>query len=136
MVRTVLALLFALWLAPAHAQPVAGGQPIICDRVAATVALAAGTTQVVAGTTGQVINYCGVAWDENANGTVQLVFGTGATCTSPTNISVNWTILTNGSLVNHLSYAFASSAPGQSLCAVVTGTGNPVSIEAYYSQRP
>lgn len=133
--RKLLALsLLALLLGPAVAQD--GAQPILCDSVAIGQSLAAGTTQLIAGVPGRVINYCGFKYDLNANGTVQLVWGTGATCTSPTNITANITTLTNDHIINHLPTAYLSSAPGQSLCAIVTGTGAVLNADIFYTQRP
>ncbi len=137
MVRTILALAFALALCgSAAAQNTVGGQPILCNKVDVNSNLAAGTTQLIAGVAGQPINICGWTWDENANGTVQMVFGTGASCTSSTAITSVVTIAVNGIQVNHVPYAFVSSAPGQSLCAIVTGTGTPVNIDVYFAQQP
>lgn len=120
---------------PAKAQSI-GAQPIFCDKVGLGAGLNAGTTQIIAGISGVVINICGFMLDLNANGTVQLVFGTGSSCTSSTPIMSNITTLTNDHIVNHPSYAWLSSKPGESVCAIVTGTGAVLNADVYYLQRP
>lgn len=138
MVRTVLGLFLALFLSgQALAQGgTVGAQPILCDKVGFGAGLNAGTTQIIVGATGQVINVCGFMFDLNANGTVQLIFGTGSGCTSSTSVTNNITTLTNDHIINHPSYAWISSKPGESLCAVVTGTGAVLNADVYYLQRP
>lgn len=135
--KKLLALIFLLLVTvpAARSQPI-GAQPIMCDKVAIGQSLIAGTTQLIAGVPGVVINLCGFKYDLNANGTVQLVWGTGASCTSPTNITSNITTLTNDHIIHHLPYAYLSSLPGQSLCAVVTGTGSVLNADIFYLQRP
>jgi len=36
-----------------------GAQPIVCNKVVASATLTVGTTQLIAGTTGQLIDVCG-----------------------------------------------------------------------------
>lgn len=131
--KILLALFLFAAVTPAVAQQSA--QPILCNKIA-TASLAAGTTQIIAGIANEVITLCGWARDENANGTAQLIFGTGTGCTTSTNASANWTVLVNTHTINHVPYGFVSSAPGQSLCAVVTGTGTILNAEIYYLQTP
>lgn len=132
---SLLLLGFLALASPAQAQPL-GAQPIFCDKVSVNQNLTAGTTQLIAGVAGVPINLCGFKYDLNANGTVQLVFGTGSSCTNATNVTSNITTLVNDHIVHHLSYAYLSSAPGQSLCAIVTGTGSVLNADIFYLQRP
>jgi hypothetical protein len=118
----------------AHAENVVGPpNNIFCNKVAPSAILSAGTAQLVAGVSGQIINICGYVLSGAAAGTVQLEFGTGASCTTPTVLSPVFTTASAADLQDHSNNAWASSAPGASLCAVVTGTSS-VSIVAYYSQ--
>lgn len=126
------------WAMPAFAQGgSAVGPPniISCNKQAIPGTLTVGTTQVIAGVSGQIINLCGYVIEGLAAGTIQFVFGTGATCTTPTNVTPNFTTTATTSIVDHVPTAWISSAPGQSLCAVVTGT-NPVTPAVYYATTP
>ena len=129
----LLALSLALSLCVgAQAQPV-GPAPFYCNKVQVN-SLTVGTTQLIIGVANQVITICGYLWDENANGTAQIVFGTGASCTSSTPISTNTTTSVGGHVVNRIATGYISSAPGQSVCAIVTGS-NPLNTEVYYFQQ-
>jgi ribulose kinase len=131
--KKLLLLLGLLCASPALAQQTVGPPAIICNQVAPSAALAAGTTQLVVGVANAHINLCGFNFEGLANGTIQLVFGTGSSCTSSTNITEAFTTQVNGNVVDHIPYAFTSSAQGQSLCAVVTGAGSVVIALVYYS---
>lgn len=135
----VLSLLAALSLclpwASTHAENVVGPpNNIFCNRNGNTAILTVGTTQVVAGSTGQVINVCGYVIAGAGTGTVQLEFGTGASCTSPTLLTAIISTITATNLQDHFGNAWASSAPGQSLCAVTTGAASIASVAVYFSQ--
>src|SRR5437868_13590539 len=84
--------LLCLALAPAlaWAENVVGPtNQIYCNKSSTATAAAAGTVQAVAGIAGQTIQLCG--WEVTSNvsttTTFQFVYGTGATCTSPTIIT-------------------------------------------------
>jgi hypothetical protein len=118
----------------APAQNIVGNpNAILCNKVAASGSLSAGTAQQVAGITGVAIHICGYIVEGLAAGTVQLVFGTGSTCTTPTVITPNFTTTATTSIVDHIVYAFTSSGSGQTLCAVSTGTTSVI-INTYYAQ--
>lgn len=127
------ALLLSLCLLSAAQAQGLGAQPIICNRVVSSPTLTGGTTQLVPGSSGQLIDICGYVFEGLAAGTVQLVFGTGASCTTPTNVTGNFVTSTTSLAIDHIATAFISSNLGQSLCAVVTGT-NSVVVDVYYAQ--
>lgn len=127
------AVLAALWSGPSQAQPV-GPPALYCDKVAVSGGLVAGTAQVVAGVTGQRINICGYMVEGLAAGTAQIVIGTGASCTSPTNLSSVMSVGAASNTVNHPPNVWFSTTAGQSVCAIVTGTGTVVAVDIYYSQ--
>jgi len=132
--RKLCAALFIFFglLSAAQAQGL-GAQPIVCNKVVASATLGAGTTQLVAGQPGQLIDVCGYVFEGIAAGTVQLVVGTGSSCTSPTNVTGIFVTSTTSLVVDHIATAFQSSALGQSLCAIVTGAGAVV-VDVYYAQ--
>lgn len=132
--RKLCAALFIFFslLSAAQAQGI-GAQPIVCNKVFASATLGTGTTQLVAGATGQLIDVCGFVFEGIAAGTVQLVFGTGASCTTPTSITGVFVTSTTSLVVDHIPFAFTSGALGQSLCAIVTGAGAVV-VDVYYAQ--
>src|SRR6516165_1122444 len=76
----LLLLALALWAGPARAQGV-GGQVISCNQWA-QASVAAGTTRMVVGVVGKVINICGFVFSSTGAATGQLVYGTGANCAS------------------------------------------------------
>jgi hypothetical protein len=122
------------WASAALCQPTIGPpQALLCNKVA-IANLAAGTTQLIAGVAGQSIQLCGYVFEGIANGTIVLNLGTGATCTSPSAITANYTTQVNGNVAALHTYVYFSSQQGQSLCAVVTGTGTVVGVEIYYGQ--
>ncbi len=125
-------LLYLTFASAAQAQGL-GAQPIVCNKVAVSATLTVGTTQLVAGQTGQLIDICGYIFEGLAAGTVQLVFGTGSTCTSPTSITGVFVTSTTTETIDHIATAFQSSLLGQSLCAIVTGTSSVV-VDIYYAQ--
>jgi len=110
-----------------------GAQTIICNKIAVSATLSAGTTQLVVGNASSLIHTCGYVFEGIAAGTVQLVYGTGASCTSPTSITGVFVTSTTSLVVDHINSAFTSSLLGQSLCAVVTGAGAVV-VDVYYAQ--
>ncbi len=87
------------------------------------------TTQLVAGIVGQKVYICGFTISmvsTVAANTLQLVYGTGASCTSPTNLTgvMSSGILANGAVVINYPTPLIPSAAGQSACAISTvGTG-------------
>lgn len=125
-------LLFISFAGAVQAQGL-GAQTIICNKVVASATLGAGTTQLVAGNSSSLIHTCGYVFEGIAAGTVQLVYGTGAGCTSPVSITGIFVTSTTSLVVDHIASAFTSSTLGQSLCAIVTGAGAVV-VDVYYAQ--
>jgi hypothetical protein len=115
----------------ARAENVVGPPNAIFCNKAAVTAVTTGTVQVITGVAGQVINICGYVFSGSTAGTLQYEFGTGATCTTPTLLTAVFTTATGVSLQDHFNFAWATSAQGQSLCAVITGNS---SVAVYYSQ--
>jgi hypothetical protein len=134
MKKLSVALLIYLGLASAALAQGLGAQPIVCNKVVVTATLTVGTTQLVAGATGQLADVCGFVIQGIGAGTVQLVAGTGASCTTPTNISANFVTSTTSLVVDHIATAFFSTALGQSVCAVVTGAASVATVDLYYAQ--
>ena len=134
MKKLILGLLLSSIALPTAAQQVVGPpNAVLCNKTGITSAGAA-TTQSVVGVTNQLINVCGYdAGAGAAAGGFQLVFGTGATCTTPTNITGAYTLAINGFASSRSTFASASSLAGQSLCVISTGTG-PTTVTVYYSQ--
>jgi len=132
--RKLCAALFIFFglLSAAQAQGL-GAQPIVCNKVLASATLTAGTVQLIPGNAGQLIDVCGYVFEGLAAGSVQLVVGTGAGCTTPTSVTGVFVTSTTSLVVDHIATAFMSSALGQSLCAIVTGT-NSVVVDVYYAQ--
>jgi hypothetical protein len=128
----VIGLLF-FGLVPAKAQTVGPSNAILCNKVYISGALGNGTTQLVAGVTGQSISICGWDLEGTGTGTTQLILGTGASCTSPTNVTVNMTSTVSSFNSDHIPYAWITSTPGQSLCAVVASSPSALTT-VYYSQ--
>jgi len=127
------ALLLLLNLASAAQAQGLGAQTIICNKIQTSAVLSAGTFQIVVGNAGSLVHTCGYVFEGLAAGTVQLVYGTGASCTSSTPITSNYATTATTLIVNHISNAFTSSLLGQSLCVIVTGTTS-VMVDVYYAQ--
>ena len=129
-------LTLALLLAPAcaSAQPIGPPNAILCNLTAtSTTALSAGTTQMVTGIATARINVCGFIFEGDGNGSAQLVFGTGSSCSSPTNVTSTITTTASSNDTYASPFAWISSALGQSLCIIVTGT-TAVIPQVMYSQ--
>ena len=134
MTRILLILALALFAPQVRAQPLGPPVSIICASTAVTGTLSTGTTQVIAGTAATHINVCGYYVEGIGAGTLQLVFGTGATCTSPTNITVNFVTSATSTNAERSTYVYTSGALGQSLCAVATGAGSVAAVSVSYTQ--
>ena len=131
--KKFITLLFAAALSfSANAQTV--GPQIFCNQVFPTGTLSAGTTLLAAGQAGRIISVCGWNIEGLGNGTLQLVFGTGPTCTSPTALTPVVTTSNSSNIVDHTATAFASSLAGQSACMVATGTSIATATIYYYVQ--
>lgn len=136
---SLLGLALAGWLItpnhPALAENIVGPpNNIFCNKNGNTAILSTGTTQVIAGIANQVINICGYVIAGAGTGTMQIEFGTGASCTSPTILTAVVSTITATNLQDHFGNAWASSKPGESLCAVATGAGTVASVAVYVSQ--
>jgi hypothetical protein len=98
------------------------------------------TTQLVAGVAGKSVYICGFTVTMSATlvaNTFQITAGTGATCTTPTNLSGNYNsgILTTGATSISHQFPLTPSAAGQSVCAVTTvGTGPTIAGTVSYVQ--
>lgn len=131
MKRLLLLLAFLAFASPAVAENIVGPPNAIFCNKNANSTVTTGTVQLVAGVAGQVINVCGYVFSGASVGTVQFQFGTGTSCTTPTLLTAVFTTATAINLQDHFSYAWATSAQGQSLCAVITGNA---SASIYFSQ--
>ena len=113
------------------------GNMVLCPQSANNLAASATTTQLVAGVANQRIYVCGwhVTSILSTSSTFQLVYGTGASCTSPTNLTPTFNVTSTAPSADHQSYAIGpNSATGQSVC-MITGTGaTGTAILLYYSQ--
>jgi hypothetical protein len=119
----------------AHAQPTVGPPNLFGCNQTAIVSAAATTTKVVTEVTGKAVHICGytVAAGAAAGGW-QIISGTGATCgTNTVNITAAYTIAINTGLSSLASYAQFSTAAGQAICVITTGTG-PTSLTLYFAQ--
>jgi hypothetical protein len=84
-------------------------------------------------TSGNPIAICGYTINAVAASTVQLEYGTGSTCTSPIPLTPAWSLPVTGFLTDNADYFRGLAVPpGQTLCAVVGGTG-PALILVYYN---
>jgi hypothetical protein len=130
--RKLVAALFLLGLlSAAQAENIVGPPNAIFCNKNANSTVTTGTVQLIAGVAGQVINICGYVFSGSTAGTLQFQFGTGASCTTPTQLTAIFTTAVGQSLQDHFSYAWATSLPGQSLCVTITGNA---SAAAYVSQ--
>lgn len=107
---------------------------VLCNKTA-TASAAAATTKIVTEVTGQGVHICG--WDVGAGAAVggfNFISGTGATCgTGTVTITVAQTLAINTMVVRDTPYAQFSTAAGQAICVVTTGTG-PTSVTIYFAQ--
>jgi len=130
-------LILLMWagsaLSPARAQGV-GGQPIVCNQWA-QASVAAGTTKLVTGAVGKIINICGFVFSSSGAATGQLVYGTGANCGSnQTVITPVWNITGSqptGMLNGNATYAVPqlfNPTTAFDLCATIATTTTNVTI--------
>lgn len=132
----VLSLLAVLGLAlpwAVHADNSVGPtNQVICNKQGQLTGTGA-SAQIVPSVAGQLIYICG--WhitNTAATGTFQLSFGTGATCTTPTNLTPVLAVSNTAPSADHITAAWASSIAGQTLC--VNATVTTVSVLVFYSQ--
>lgn len=135
MMKKLSAALF-LWLAFAGAalaeNTVGPTNSIICNKQGQLTGTGA-TAQIVPGVVGQSIFICG--WhvtNTAASGTFQFSYGTGATCTSGTNITPNFTVSNTAPSADHITAAWSNGVAGQTLC--VNATVTTVVVMVFYSQ--
>jgi hypothetical protein len=124
-----------------RADPVYQSQIVACTH-AATFSSAAGTVQLVAGlgtlSSGAQpqIYVCGWSYVATGASTLQLEYGTGATCGSGTQtITPAFSLAANGVMVDHQPY-YEGVTPvpsADNLCVVIGGTGPATGI-VYYTQ--
>jgi len=132
-------LLFAAFLgvfAPRDEVQAQVGPPnqILCNQTAILNAAAAGTTQLVVGVTGQRVYMCGWHFTTNTTaGTFQLLVGTGATCTTPTNFTPAVAVSSTAPSSDHIEFASLNGAAGQSFC-VTTVTSATITGQIWFSQ--
>ncbi len=107
---------------------------IQCNQTAILNAAAAGTTQLVTGVTGQRVYMCGWHFTTTTTaGTFQLLVGTGATCTTPTNFTPAVAISSTAPSADHIEFVSLNGAAGQSLC-VTTVTSATITGQVWFSQ--
>jgi len=105
---------------------------ILCNKANSLIGTGAAAS-IVPGVAGQSINICG--WhvtNTAATGTFQFVYGTGATCTSPTSITPVFSVSNTAPSADHISVAWFSVPAGQTVCLNATVT--TVTAEFYFSQ--
>jgi hypothetical protein len=119
----------------AHAQSTIGPPNLFGCNKTAIVSAAATTTKIVTEVTGQGVHICGYTVAAGAAvGGWQIISGTGATCgTGTINITAAYTIAINTGFSSLASYAQYSTASGQAICVITTGTG-PTSLTLYFAQ--
>jgi hypothetical protein len=129
----VLHLLF--WLActaPAFAENTVGPtNQIVCNKQGQLTGTGA-AAQIVAAVPGQSIFICG--WhvtNTAASGTFQFTVGTGATCTSPTNVTPVLSVSSTAPSADHITAAWFGSTAGQTLCINAIATSN---VMVFYAQ--
>lgn len=136
----VLSFLVALGLVlplPSVAENVVGPtNQIYCNKAASVTAATATTTQAIAGSAGQAIQFCGweVTSAQNTVTTFQFEYGTGATCTSPTVFTPPLNITQNAPSVDRQPMAWASVPLGATVCMVTTGGTVAIAAILYFAQ--
>lgn len=131
--KRLLALPFLLWASLALAQ-VGPPNQIQCNQTAVLPIAAAGTTQLVPGSPGATVFVCGWHFTTTTTaGTFQLSTGTGATCTTPKNITGALAVSSSAPSSDHIEFAQMSGTPGQSLC-VTTATSATISGLVWFNQ--
>jgi hypothetical protein len=133
LVATLHLLFWLACVAPAFAENSVGPtNQVVCNKQA----LFTGTgsaAQVVAGVTGQSIFICG--WhvtNTAASGSFQLLYGTGSTCTSPTNITPVLSVSNTAPSADHITAAWFNTPAGATLCSNATVT--TVIVMVFYAQ--
>ena len=130
----ILFALLALAPKPVWADPVYHSSTVACTHSAENAGVA-GTTALITGNAVQGIYVCGFSFWATAVGTVQLVYGTGASCTGSNPVTPAFSLPATGGLVDHQTYYAGLPAipPGNNLCFIVGGTG-PIPMIVYYTQ--
>lgn len=135
MKKLSVALLF--WLAFAGAtlaeNTVGPSAQILCNKVANVAAGPTTATQIVAGVAGQSIFVCG--WqitNTGATGTFTFIYGTGATCTSPTTLVTVQNITSTAPSTYNVGVAQMQVPAGATLC--VTPSVATVATTIWFSQ--
>ena len=116
--RRIMALWFMLLAAPLEAQPV-----IPLTQASVPIAVAAATTQLVAGVTGQSIYVTAVSVITGAaGGNVQFISGTGAACgTGTANVTGTYAMAANGGMTFGAGTGVVLVVPqGASLCVITS----------------
>lgn len=142
--RIIIALLALLWAGSALGQG-AGSQQVTCGQWA-QAAVAAGTTQLIAGVPavtnsagqitqqGKTISICGFVFSSTGTATGQLVTGTGANCgTGQVAVSSVWNVSANSPTGMSNSIATVSLPQGNALCATIGTT--TTNVQVIYSQN-
>jgi hypothetical protein len=119
----VAALSLCLPWPPARAENTVGPtNQALCNKQAQFTGTGA-IAQLVAGVAGQSIFICG--WHITATtgtNTFQFTFGTGSTCTSPTNLTPLLNVNSAAPSADHITAAWIGSNSGQTLCINATVT--------------
>jgi|SRR6266850_3412486 len=135
MMRKLSVALF-LWLAFTNAalaeNTVGPSAQILCNKVANVAVGPSTATSIVAGIAGQSIFICG--WqitNTAATGTFSFVFGTGATCTSPTTLLTTQNVTSTAPATYNVGVAQMQVPAGATLCVVPVAT---VATTIWFSQ--
>jgi len=106
---------------------------ILCNKVANVAVGPSTATSIVAGVAGQSIFICG--WqitNTAATGTFSFVFGTGATCTSPTTLVTTQNVTSTAPATYNVGVAQMQVPPGSTLCVTPSAAGIATTI--WFSQ--
>jgi|SRR5262245_10118146 len=120
----------------APAQPVGPPNEIVCNKHLVLQAVGATSIQqILPGVAGQSITICGFMWNVGAAAsTAALYVGTGTNCnTNQLPVTPILTLPANSTVVVKSGSGSFSSAQGNQLCYVITGTG-PTAGLIFYAQ--
>jgi len=110
---------------------------ISCNKSAIANVASATTASVVAGVAGQTISICGwhVTSTQSTSNTFKFVSGTqGGPCTSPADLTANFSITSTAPSAQMNSYANLSAPQGAQVCVVTTGATVGTAVQLFYAQ--
>src|SRR5882672_11813763 len=125
-----------LWLAFASAtlaeNVVGPSAQVLCNKVANVAAGPTTATQIVAGVANQSIFVCGYqVSNTGTTGLFTFIFGTGATCTSPTTLITTQNVTSTAPATYNVGVAQMQVPAGATLCVVPVAT---VATTIWFSQ--